>query len=166
MLAAPSPDPLNQYKPTRVSCEADIDETPLVHVPLLQPPTAPSDVGVDEFSEFTTDIYEWLSLVQLESSRVDANDRIDSFLSRYTPPTASSDSTAEYLVRISWSGFMSSSWAHKAFVHSVLAATSKSWFAFSATGFQASMPAGARDCTILMIPGPSSDFLLWEVERN
>lgn len=149
-----------------MSCEADIDETLLVHVPLLQPPTAPSEVGVDEFAEFTTDIYEWLSLVQLESARVDANDRIDPFLSRYAPPEASSDSEPERLVRISWSGFLSSSWAHKAFVQSVLATTSKSWFAFSATGFQASMPPGAKDCTILKIPGPSSDLLLWEVERN
>lgn len=157
---------MDKYNPTRVACDGHTDETSLARVPILHPPTTPSDVGVDEFSEFTTDIYEWLSLVQLESSRVDASDRIDSFLSRYTPPEASSNSEPERLVRISWSGFLSSSWAHKALVQSVLAASSKSWFAFSATGFQSSMPAGARDCTILKIPSPSSEFLLWEVERN
>ena len=137
-----------------------------MRVPLLRPPKVPTDVGVDDFAEFTTDIYEWLSLVQLESPRVDANDRIDSFLSRYTPPEASSESLPESLVRVSWSGFLPPSWAHKTFVESVLAASSQSWFAFTATGFQNSMPAGARDCTVLKIPGKSSEFLLWEVERN
>lgn len=166
MVEVPSPDPLDKYCPTRLECEAEVIETPAVRVPLLQPPTAPSGVGVDDFVEFTTDIYEWLSLIQLESPRVDANDRIDSFLSRYTPPEASPDSIPENLVKVSWSGFLAPSWAHETFVQFVLAASSKFWFAFAATGIQASMAGDARDCTVLKIPGHSSEFLLWEVERN
>lgn len=157
---------MDKYNPARFDCEAEVFETPAVRVPLLRPPTDPLDVGVDGFAEFTTDIYEWLSLIQLESPRVNANDRIDSFLSRYSTPEASADSIPEASIRLSWPGFLAPSWAHKAFVQCVLAASSKSWFAFAATGFQASMPAGARDCTVLKIPGSSSEFLLWEVERN
>ena len=157
---------MDKYSPTKFDCQPEVAETSAIRVPLFQPRTAPSDVGVDDFADFTADIYEWLSLVQLGSPRVDANDRIDSYLSRYSTPEASTGSIPETLVRISWSGFLAPSWAHKAFVQSVLAASSKSWFAFAATGFQASMPAGARDCTVLKIPGKSSEFLLWEVERN
>jgi hypothetical protein len=48
----------------------------------------------------------------------------------------------------------------------VLAATTKSWFSFSVSGFPDSLPATSRDCTISKVPGPSSEFMLWEVEHN
>ena len=165
--SAPSPDPLEPFNPTRVSCEAEITTTSPIHVPLLRPPSADSFIeGVDDFGDFSTDIYEWLSLVQLESPRVNADDSIDPFLSRYTVPETPADSIAEPLVKISWHGFLSPAWAHKSFVEAVIAASSKSWFACALSGFEQSLPAGSRDCTILKIPGRSSEYMLWEVERN
>jgi len=162
----PEPDPLQQYSPVTVDCAPKITAGPTVHVPRLRPPTGGSG-DEDDFGAFATDIYEWLSLIQLESPRVDVKDRIDPFLSRYRPPASDNPSgEAETLMRISWEGFFSPSWAHKTFVQAVLAATTKSWFAYVVSGFPESLPAGSRDCTILKIPGPSSEYMLWEVEQN
>lgn len=127
---------------------------------------APTVEGVDDFAEFANDMYEWLSLVQLESPRIASNDSIDPFLSRYTPPEAPENNTPEVLSRIVWHGFISPKWTHEAFVKTVLAVSPKSWFAFSVSGCGESLPAGSRDVTILRLPGRSSEYMLWEVEHN
>lgn len=138
-----------------------------VHVPALKPPTEASAIdGIDDFGEFSNDLYEWLSLIQLESPRVSTNDSIDPFLSRYTTPQAPENSSPEPLEKLSWHGFISPKWAHEALVQTVLSVSPKSWFAFAVSGFGESLPAGSRDCTILRIPGRSSEYMLWEVERN
>ncbi|OBT40204.1 hypothetical protein VE00_08730 [Pseudogymnoascus sp. WSF 3629] len=162
---APSPDPLAKHFPVEISSPPSITRGPIVNMPNIKPPNG-GDEG-DDFGEFAADLYEWLSLISLESPRVDVNDQIDPFLSRYTsPPSDKPEGENQALVKVIWKGFMSSSWAHKTFVSAVLAATTKSWFSFSVSGFPDSLPATSRDCTISKIPGPSSEFMLWEVEHN
>ncbi|KFY36369.1 hypothetical protein V494_05051 [Pseudogymnoascus sp. VKM F-4513 (FW-928)] len=164
---APSPDPLSKHFPVKISCPPSVTRGPIVNMPNTRPPTSLGGDDGDDFGEFAAELYEWLSLISLESPRVDANDRIDPFLSRYTsPPSDKPEGESQALVKVTWKGFMSSSWAHKTFVSAVLAATTNSWFSFSVSGFPDSLPATSRDCTISKIPGNSSEFMLWEVEHN
>ncbi|KFY54329.1 hypothetical protein V497_07822 [Pseudogymnoascus sp. VKM F-4516 (FW-969)] len=164
---APSPDPLAKHFPVKISCPPSITRGPIVNMPNVSPPSSLGGDEGDDFGEFAADLYEWLSLISLESPRVDVNDNIDPFLSRYTPPSSDKpDGENQALVKVTWKGFMPSSWAHKTFVSAVLAATTKSWFSFSVSGFPDSLPANSRNCTISKIPGPSSEFMLWEVENN
>jgi ribonuclease P/MRP protein subunit RPP40 len=121
----------------------------------------------DDFSDYSVEMYEWLSMISLWSPRVDHNDRIDPFLSRYAPPPAGEqDIGFTELVKISWNGFASSSWAHKIFVQALLAAKPGMWFSFAVLGFDKSIRTGDGDCTILKLPGAQNEYVLWEVEQG
>jgi ribonuclease P/MRP protein subunit RPP40 len=121
----------------------------------------------DEFSDFSLEIYEWLSLISLESPRVDPKDRIDPYLSRYAPPSAETQNPqVTELVKIAWNGFTSSSWAHRIFVQALLAAKPEMWFSFGVLGFKESIPNANGDCTILKLPGARNEYMLWEVEQG
>ncbi len=112
-------------------------------------------------------MYEWISLVSLGSPRVDHNDKIDPFLSRYTPPVADDrNNEATKLVKITWKGFASSSWAHNIFVQALLAAKPGMWFSFDVLGFQKSIRLSGGDCTMLKLPGAQNEYMLWEVEQG
>lgn len=57
-----------------------------------------------------TDLLEWIGLLSLRSARVNANDNIDSYLSRYEVPSFAATGSDEplasrNLVRLRWHGF-------------------------------------------------------------
>jgi len=121
----------------------------------------------DDFSDFAVEIYEWLSMISLEALRVAPNDRIDPFLSRYSPPAADPQKLGvTELIKINWKGFASSSWAHKIFVQALLAAKPGMWFSFTVLGFDESIRTGGGDCTILKLSGAQNEYMLWEVEQG
>jgi len=141
-------------------------------MPSLYPPTdslgANSRAGSrPDFEEFAVDIYEWLSLIAIESPRVNDDDQIDRFLSRYAPPDpATTDAETTELIKITWRGFLSASWAHKAFVQGLLAATSNTWLSFGVSGFHDSWSSDSQDCTVLKLPGAANEYVMWQVARS
>jgi ribonuclease P/MRP protein subunit RPP40 len=138
-----------------------------VELPPLQPPNEPRDKWGDDFGDFAVDLYEWLSLVSLGSPRVELNDKIDPFLSRYRPPKSELlDPQVSQLVKISWEGFLSPSWTHQTLVQILLAASIKTWFSMSISSFNESLSAGSKDCTILKLPSTGNEYILWEVEEG
>jgi ribonuclease P/MRP protein subunit RPP40 len=148
-----------------VTCSPKISIGLRVEIPVLQPPLNPRDKFGDDFSDYAIELYEWLSLIALESPRVSVDDHIDPFLSRYSPPNAGqTNHGVSELVKIIWEGFISPSWAHKAFVQGLLAAKPNMWFSFAVSGFGESLSMESRDLTILKLPGVASDYVLWEVE--
>ena len=90
--------------------------------------------------EDATELLEWLTLAMNQSPRIQSDDSIDSYLSRYRVPAAvdistdTSDARLQDLVKLRWHGLI-----HPAFVQAILLATLKAsgqdWFAFSATAF-------------------------------
>lgn len=148
-----------------MSCPPTISEPVRVEIPQFQPPSESKDKFEDDFRDFAVDIYEWLSLICLESPRVDINDQIDPYLSRYVSPKPEllSTETSE-LVKLAWQGFMSPIWAHKIFVETLLVATAKTWFSYTVSGFNEKIPDGIKDYTVLKLPGTSIEYLLWEIE--
>jgi ribonucleases P/MRP protein subunit RPP40 len=155
------------HSPVVVSCSPEISPQIDVELPRLQPPEGHRDMYEDDFSDFSVEMYEWISLISLGSPRVDLNDRIDPFLSRYAPPAAGDQSLGiTKLVKINWKGFASSLWAHKVFVQVLLAAKPGMWFSFAVSGFDESIRTGGGDCTILKLPGAQTEYMLWEVEQG
>ena len=83
----------------------------------LPPPTAISDgqskvapnIDLEELDEHAASIYEWLSLVSLNSPRVCSDDKIDSYLSRYVVPDVENAKT-QNLVRVQWNGLLPVKW--------------------------------------------------------
>ena len=70
----------------------------------------------DEYEEYAADLYEWLSLIRLESPRILSSDQIDPYLSRYRAPGDGQTHEPANLCKISWQGLLSSAWARKTVV--------------------------------------------------
>ena len=120
----------------------------------------------DDYEQFSTDVYEWLSLVRLESPRILSTDQIDPYLSRYQVPGASQDPQPATLCKISWQGFLSSPWARKTLVDVILALPAKTWFSFSATTFSTGMMAESSELTLFRPPSSPREYFLWEIKGH
>ncbi|KAM0250682.1 hypothetical protein ACHAQJ_008516 [Trichoderma viride] len=136
-----------------------------VHQISLQIPSTTLAQGDREALEHSaTEIYEWLSLVRLESPRVVAGDSIDSYLSRYSLPEGNSATAQTQVCKLSWQGFLSSSWLRGLFVDIVTNCPSQSWFALSATTFSRNILGGCNELSFLRPPERSGEFLTWETK--
>jgi ribonuclease P/MRP protein subunit RPP40 len=155
---------LDKYFPIAVTVSPEQTGGIKVKLPPLKPPEDAEISGYSEnFEDFVVETQEWLSLISLNSPRIDADDHIDPFLSRYVSPGDST--TTSNLVKLTWRGFFSPEWAHKMFVQAVLAIPRKTWFVFSVGGFGESWSGGTKGCTILRVPNASTEYVLWEVAQ-
>lgn len=78
--------------------------------------TAIAETGTsEEAQEHWGSLAEWLAMVSLESPRVDENDTIDPYLSRYSVPDAEASSASD-LISLKWHGFINPQWATKLFI--------------------------------------------------
>ncbi|KAK5996616.1 hypothetical protein PT974_01953 [Cladobotryum mycophilum] len=85
--STPSPDPLEKHAATKITSSFKMmDCTGIPQIPLQLPSEMLAEGDQEGLEEIATDIYEWLSLVRLESPRVTANDSIDPYLSRGSYP--------------------------------------------------------------------------------
>ncbi|KAH9904069.1 ribonuclease P 40kDa subunit [Xylariomycetidae sp. FL2044] len=163
----PIPDPLLKHASTRHTSRPSILEGPKAVIPALKPPT--SVIGVEnrlDLDEFGSDVYEWLSMVRLESPRIEATDQIDPYLSRYVVPGQSESNNEVNLCKISWEGFISTNWTRQTLAELIHALPSKSWFSLSSTSFSRSMADSGSDCTILRPPDGPGEYFLWEVKGH
>lgn len=122
-----------------------------------------SSAGREDFEDFATSLYEWLSLVRLQSPRIQIGDQIDPYLSRYQVPDGGSEGK---LCKISWQGFLTPSWSRQALIDIVTALPHKAWFSFSTTTFSKGLAGDNAECTILRPPNSSGEYLMWEVKGH
>ncbi|KAI1485578.1 ribonuclease P 40kDa subunit [Biscogniauxia mediterranea] len=159
------PDPLRLYHPVRYTSSPALVDGLVVNMPSLTPPQAvlESDHRSD-LGEYATDIYEWLSLVRLESPRLSTSDTIDPYLSTYAVPGTPEDIRSGQLCKVSWQGFISPDWVRRTFVDVIQGVPSKSWFSLSATSFARGMTNDSTDCTVLKLPDTPGEYFLWEIK--
>ncbi|KAI2472668.1 ribonuclease P 40kDa subunit [Annulohypoxylon bovei var. microspora] len=163
----PIPDPLSQHYPTKYTSNPEISEGLLMKVPSLKPPPAIiSSHNRLDLEDFSTEIYEWLSLVRLGSPRVNVDDKIDPYLSCYAVPGDSEDVRNEKLCRISWQGFIPPKWTQQTWADVIRALPSKSWFSMSVTSFPKGVVGDSADCTILRPPNSPGEYFLWDIKRH
>ncbi|KAI0160864.1 ribonuclease P 40kDa subunit [Hypoxylon sp. FL1284] len=163
----PIPDPLSRHYPTKYTSHPEVSEGLLIKIPSIKPP--PTVLGRRsslELDDFATDIYEWLSLLRLESPRVNVDDKIDPYLSGYTVPGDPDDGQNQRLFRVSWQGFIPPSWTQQILADAVLSLPSKSWFSLSATSFARGITGDSADCTFLRPPNSLGDYFLWDIRRH
>ena len=131
------------------------------NVPSLQPPTTLDPAYDGDFEDYSAEVHEWLALILLESPRISKDDDIDPLLSRYV---VTGDSVASSsLTKVTWQGFLSPMWAHKAFVQILLAIPQDGWFSYVLSGFSNGWFNECKTSTILKIPGSSCEYMLWEI---
>lgn len=155
-----------QHHPNSFVCSPNFAKSSLVKLPSFRPPTI-LEGAAEGFEEYAAEIREWIALVSLNSPRLDVTDQIDPYLSRYQCPELSSDEAIGMeLDRVTWQGFMSSSWAHHVLVQVLASKHAPAWFALTFSSFPTQLEASSRDCTILKLPHTSNEYILWEVEEN
>jgi ribonuclease P/MRP protein subunit RPP40 len=136
-------------------------------VPSLKPPTtALAHDGDLDFEEFAADIYEWLSLIRLESVRVQPHDAIDPYLCRYQPPGDSELLQNTKLCKITWQGFISPDWAKRILIGLMTAMPSKATCSVSITTFVHGLTGDNSEVNILRPPNSPHEYLMWEVKSH
>ena len=156
-----TPDPLDAHIPTKRAVSPEVSQPMRVKMPSLKPATEVDPSYGADFEDYAVDVYEWLSLVLLESPRIKSEDKIDPFLSRYVPPGDSF--TDSKIVKLTWQGFISPSWAHKTFVQMLLAVPQDAWFGYCVVGFGDGPLGESKICTILKLPDAAKEFVSWEI---
>lgn len=125
-----------------------------------------SDTEAQETPVFASEIYEWLSLVRLQSPRVASTDNIDPYLSRYQVPGETGQQTASKLCTITWEGFLSPNFARQLLVDTILALPSSSWFSIAVSSFSKGFSEDAAESTILRQPESPGEYLLWDIRSH
>lgn len=153
------PRPIDRYHPIWKSAEARTTLMPEAAIPPAMANFASGADGLDAagregVDDFAGSLYEWLSLVSLESPRITAHDSVDPFLSRYAV-TGTEIAVTQTLRRIRWEGLLPAAWASELLLRTLIglrSAASTSWFALNALGFEGGFPEAAHGYTVLRVP--------------
>ncbi|KND87560.1 Ribonuclease P protein subunit p40 [Tolypocladium ophioglossoides CBS 100239] len=157
-----SPDPLEKYKPVRYTVEpTQSQKKETAQVMLAVPSSILSNGDRPALEETATELYEWLSLVRLQSPRVAASDTIDPYLSRYTAPSSEAGCHTQVYM-LSWQGCIAAGWLRDLVTDVLTACSPQQWFSISATGFSRTVPGNSNDLTLLRPSGAAGEYLMWE----
>ncbi|KAI1326482.1 ribonuclease P 40kDa subunit [Xylariaceae sp. FL0255] len=160
-------DPLLKHFPTKYTSNPAVVYDMTISTPPLKAPQAIlTEKSHDELEEYATDIYEWLSMVRLESPRVKVGDDVDPYLSTYSVPGEKTEMCETKLCKVSWQGFMPPSWATQTLAELIQALPSKAWFSFSTTPFTMGSMGQGADCTFLRPPNSPGEYFLWEIKGH
>lgn len=119
-----------------------------------------------ELPQALSDIYEWLSLIRLQSPRVSSKDSVDPFISRYQPPTEASEQNCTEICTITWEGLLPPAFAQKLLVDLILRLPSHDWVTLSVSSFSKGVRGDGAECTFLRPPETPSEYMLWEVRSH
>jgi ribonuclease P/MRP protein subunit RPP40 len=156
------PEPIDAHFPVKRNVVVQISQDFQVLMPSLKPPTVVDESYGADFDDYAVEMQEWLSLILLDSPRILADDKIDTYLSRYVPP--GNPSTTCKLIKVSWGGFMSAFQVRDVFVRMLRDVPRESWFAFCIHGFGEGLLGKSKGCSILKLPKTlPTEYMLWEI---
>lgn len=160
-----SSSPLEKHFPTSfTSSPGSVQDMRTAGVELAMPAAVLADGDRGGLEEVSTELYEWLSLLRLESPRVSADDDIDPYLSRYSAPPRIDGEMQ--ICKISWQGFMSAGWLRELLVDILASCPSQSWFALGSTGFSLGVTGSCNEVTLLRPPRASGEYLMWDIKGS
>ncbi|KAI8316171.1 hypothetical protein K4K61_010062 [Colletotrichum sp. SAR11_59] len=165
----PSPDPLEQYFPTRFTCEPSVvTDCQVQMAPLTVPSEAIESGDRPGLEDYATETYEWLSLIRLQSPRVATGDNIDPYLSRYQTPTPldSASPPHDKICKITWQGFFTPAWVRSVLITALVALPSRAWFSLSATSFSKGLVGDSTEVAFLRPPESPGHYLFWEIKGD
>ncbi|KAL6717877.1 hypothetical protein ACLMJK_003962 [Lecanora helva] len=110
-----SQKPIAKHHPVTKQVAAHKTKTDAVLVfDLLQGKAEDSN---EDFEEWAFQLYEWLSLISIESPRVNIDDSIDPYLCRYQIPSPQADlRQSQSFIKITWHGLVPHEWTRTLFV--------------------------------------------------
>lgn len=111
-------------------------------------------------------MYEWLSLVRLQSPRVMAGDNIDPYLSRYQVPDDDDKAVDAKFSMIRWQGFLTADWVRQLLVDILTTLPSHTPFALSATSFCKGTVGDSSEIAFMRPRNAPDHYLMWEVKGD
>ncbi|KMU73254.1 hypothetical protein CISG_09987 [Coccidioides immitis RMSCC 3703] len=132
---------------------------PKCPTPSFTPSTfqAESEQAISELSDTCVEIQEWLALAFLGTPRLNADDSIDPYLSRYSVPNKE-NCTSSNLVKLTWKGLLPSHWITQLLIATLRStAGSDSWFAISSHALGKEAVEGKDGYMILAPPCYKAD---------
>ncbi|QUC23180.1 uncharacterized protein UV8b_07421 [Ustilaginoidea virens] len=109
------------------------------------------------------DLYEWLSLVSLESALVKTGNVTDSFLSRYQHNSRDADQDQIKVCVISWSGLIGSTWFHNLVRDGLMMRRGRSWILINATRCNSLATGGSLELKLLRPCMQEDQYLMWHI---
>lgn len=158
---------MEALQPIRCTSSPWTTEHPDLAVPpLAPPPGTTANIGHEQLPEFASDIYEWLSLLRLQSPRLSSADSVDPYLSRYQPPGEPGRCPVSRLCTVAWDGLLPPTFARKLLVQAILALPSRSWFSMTVSAFPRGFSGDTAESTFLRPPDSPSEYLLWDIRSH
>ncbi|ROV89802.1 hypothetical protein VSDG_08586 [Cytospora chrysosperma] len=163
----PSPDPLEAFQPAKCTSPPQVTAAMDGVVPPLKLGSDMiSSTEAQDIPDFASEIYEWLSLVRLQSPRVLPTDSIDPYLSRYQIPGEPGQQTSSRLCTVTWEGFLPPHFARQLLVDAILALSSRTWFSVAVSSFSKGFSGDASESTFLRQPDSPGEYLLWDIKSH
>ncbi len=108
-LTAAAVAPLSKHHPSMLDFSSKERPEARVRVPPLRPHEAGDAFDASDIGEWSNSVVEWLGLVALESPRIQAEDIVDPYLSRWAFPEGTTEQ-ATPIRTIRWEGMVDSGW--------------------------------------------------------
>ena len=165
MPLASMPASLEKHFPAKFTASPSVFEGLEVRsVPLEIPSQARAEANRARFEMEANELYEWLSLIRLESPRIEVGHQVDSYLSRYDLPQAPASTTK--LDKVSWQGFISPRWLRETLASVFTESSSKIWFALSASQFFRKDSTVGNEVLLLKSSKSAGEYIMWEIKSH
>ncbi|ODA76654.1 hypothetical protein RJ55_07925 [Drechmeria coniospora] len=140
----PCPHPLDRFNPRKHSVALTVvQDVEVPHVKMSVSPVILSQGNRPAFEDTAMNLYEWLSLIRLQSPRITASDTIDP-----------------------WKGFINARWLRRLVTDILTKCPQSEWFAVSATAFSNNFAGGSKDLTMLCPSEGATEYLMWEANSD
>lgn len=155
------------FSPTECAVPPEVAEAVDVASPILATPAElASETSSRDPPESICELYEWISLVRLQSPRVSSTDTIDPYLSRYRVADDTDNPATTNLCTITWEGLLTPSFARQMLVDIILLLPSREWFALAVSSFSRNFLGDTDECTIFRPPNAPGEYLLWDIRSH
>lgn len=113
-----APKPIEKLHPQLLESSQRRTKLENILTPSLQEVVS-NDMSHVDMQDRCGALCEWISMAQLRSSRVSAEDTVDPYLSRYSVPDYNG-TNAVNLISLKWHGLISSTWTMQLFLNLLL----------------------------------------------
>ncbi|KAG5932285.1 hypothetical protein E4U60_005337 [Claviceps pazoutovae] len=153
----------NDVNALECTAELEMHQGTTCNPPILDiGPSSFMDTGRLDMQEIGLCVYEWLSLLKLESPRVQYGDNVDTFLSRYR--VASRDRKQVSICRISWVGLIGTTWFQNLVRDVMTVNATEGWLSFSSNSFcDVSLSGIGSELVMLRASTKEDQYLTWRL---
>ena len=159
---APSLGPESKQLLDTFSDGPTVGRSAQINMPNLKP-TREAISDREEFEEFAMDTYEWISMMRIQSPRIEVANNVDAYVSSYEVPCQHGAVETTSVCKVSWQGFLSPYWVQDTLMRLFMSVPSKSWLAFTSGAISNCSKADNSEVTVLRPPNSPGEYVMWEI---